>query len=289
MGRYYTDTYSDKEFLSHHGILGHKLCIRCHKNEDGTLTEEGRKHYGIGDRVSDVFSDERTKSRQKKIKKKRAKSLEKARTDQKKKAEEKKKREADLKKYNLSDKANETVKNLYKISDKEVADALNRLRNEKSIRDMASDETNAWNTAHPSDIQKAMKIINTVSDVTTKVEPGIRSAINIANALGITNTNKKSDNSPKDKNSDEMNKLKDIESDLNLRKKKLDLAEKKQAIGKQELDLKNRQKNSNPATQNSAASYIIGENSNYNLNRIYDYNSENMDIISLLFKSWGLE
>lgn len=289
MGRYYTDTYSDKEFLSHHGILGQKWGVRRYQNEDGTLTEEGRKHYGVGDRVADVFADARNKSRQKKINKKRAKALEKARTAQKKKAEEKKKREADLKKYNLSDKATETVKNLDKMSDKEVADALNRLRNEKSIRDMASDETKAWNAAHPSDIQKAMKVINTASDVVTKVEPGIRSAINIANALGLTNANKKSDNSPKDKNSDEMNKLKDIESDLNLRKKKLDLAEKKQAIDKQELDLKNKQKNSNPANQNSTASYIIGETGDYNLNQIYDYNSENMDVISPLFKSWGLE
>lgn len=289
MGRYYTDVYSDKEFLEHHGILGMKWGVRRYQNEDGTLTDEGRKHYGIGDRVADVFADARTKSRQKKINKKRAKALEKARKVQKKKAEEKKKRETDLKKYNLSEKATETVKNLDKMSDKEVHDTLNRLRDEKSIRDMASDEAKAWNDAHPSDLQKAMKVIDTFSDVATKVEPGIKSVINIANALGLTNKDKKSDNSPKDKNSDEMNKLKEVESDLNLRKKKLDLAEKKQAIDKQELDLKSKQKDLKSAYQNSTASYIIGETGNYNVNQIYDYNSKNMDVISPLFKSWGLE
>ena len=33
-------------FLAHHGILGQKWGVRRFQNEDGTLTEEGKKRYG---------------------------------------------------------------------------------------------------------------------------------------------------------------------------------------------------------------------------------------------------
>lgn len=32
--------------LAHHGILGQKWGVRRYQNEDGSLTEEGRAHYG---------------------------------------------------------------------------------------------------------------------------------------------------------------------------------------------------------------------------------------------------
>lgn len=40
----FTDIY-------HHGILGQKWGVRRYQNEDGTLTEEGRKRYGNADKV----------------------------------------------------------------------------------------------------------------------------------------------------------------------------------------------------------------------------------------------
>lgn len=37
------------DFLMHYGIKGQKWGVRKYQNEDNTLTEEGRRHYGIGD------------------------------------------------------------------------------------------------------------------------------------------------------------------------------------------------------------------------------------------------
>lgn len=38
----------DDLYLAHHGILGMKWGVRRYQNEDGSLTDEGRKHYGYG-------------------------------------------------------------------------------------------------------------------------------------------------------------------------------------------------------------------------------------------------
>ena len=46
--------YSDE--LYHHGIKGQQWGIRRWQNNDGSLTPEGRKRYGVGERVRSAFS-----------------------------------------------------------------------------------------------------------------------------------------------------------------------------------------------------------------------------------------
>lgn len=43
---YQTYKTNQNDFLSHHGILGQKWGVRRFQNKDGSLTPEGRKHYG---------------------------------------------------------------------------------------------------------------------------------------------------------------------------------------------------------------------------------------------------
>lgn len=42
------NNYND--FLLHYGVKGQKYGVRRYQNEDGTLTEEGKRHYGYYDR-----------------------------------------------------------------------------------------------------------------------------------------------------------------------------------------------------------------------------------------------
>lgn len=44
------------DFIEHHGIKGQKHGVRRYQNEDGSLTELGRRHYGIFERVRNYFS-----------------------------------------------------------------------------------------------------------------------------------------------------------------------------------------------------------------------------------------
>ena len=41
---------NDNDFLIHYGVKGQKWGVRKYQEEDGVLTEEGRRHYGVGKR-----------------------------------------------------------------------------------------------------------------------------------------------------------------------------------------------------------------------------------------------
>lgn len=264
MGRYYTDLFESTEdynnqYFAHSGVQGMKWGVRRYQNEDGSLTEEGRIHYGVGKRVSRVFSNAIYNSRMKKARKKKAKALKKARAEKKKKADAEKKRQAELEKYNLSDKATKTAKKLDEMSDVEVFNALNRLRNEKAIRDMATQETKDWNAAHPSDIDKVIKTINTVSDVVVKMEPGITAATKIVkslNSLSNSGNSNNNNNSNKNKGNNNSNSSKD---------------------------------NKNSGNKDTLSMSIIKGASGYSASDVPASNSNNMDTIGPILKSWGLD
>jgi len=58
----YTEVFDKDEYLAHHGILGMKWGIRRYQNADGSLTDEGRKHYGNTDRNEDATKSDRKKA-----------------------------------------------------------------------------------------------------------------------------------------------------------------------------------------------------------------------------------
>lgn len=56
--------YSESE-LYHHGIIGQKWGIRRYQNEDGSLTDEGRKHYGYKESAKNDTTDSNLKTYEK--------------------------------------------------------------------------------------------------------------------------------------------------------------------------------------------------------------------------------
>jgi hypothetical protein len=48
---YYAKEHDENESLTHHGIKGQQWGIRRYQNMDGSLTPEGRRHWGIGDAI----------------------------------------------------------------------------------------------------------------------------------------------------------------------------------------------------------------------------------------------
>ena len=66
----------ESNYLMHHGIYGQKWGVRRFQNPDGSLTEAGRKRYGVGagEGIGDIRSEKGTKRRIKDVKKSIAKN-----------------------------------------------------------------------------------------------------------------------------------------------------------------------------------------------------------------------
>lgn len=66
----------ESNYLIHHGIYGQKWGVRRFQNPDGSLTEAGRKRYGVGagEGIDDIRSEKGTKRRIKDVKKSIAKN-----------------------------------------------------------------------------------------------------------------------------------------------------------------------------------------------------------------------
>lgn len=54
---YYAQEPDENESLAHHGVHGMHWGIRRYQNSDGSLTPEGRRHWGIGDKIRSAKSN----------------------------------------------------------------------------------------------------------------------------------------------------------------------------------------------------------------------------------------
>lgn len=54
---YYAQEPDENESLAHHGVHGMHWGVRRYQNSDGSLTPEGRRHWGIGDKIRSAKSN----------------------------------------------------------------------------------------------------------------------------------------------------------------------------------------------------------------------------------------
>lgn len=150
----------ESNYLAHFGIKDMKWYQRRFQNPDGTLTEEGRRRYGIGparekgketekgQKKEGLITSLKQKSAEKKKAKQQKANLEKARAARAQKAAEK--RQAEQREAEEKRKAEEFAKEKERIlrsgdpkqileykdnlTDQEIQSALNRIRNEQDIK-----------------------------------------------------------------------------------------------------------------------------------------------------------
>ena len=163
--------------LYHFGIKGMKWGIRRYQNEDGSLTPEGRDHYGYSVRraASDLVKSIKTKHQAKvelkkkeKQKKERVKRLEAAR----KAKAAKKAHEEEKEKALRSGSAQDVLKFKDELTAQERNDAYNRLQSEANLSRLASDERRyaAEVAASKSKWNKFVKLTDKAGQLSTSIE-----------------------------------------------------------------------------------------------------------------------
>ncbi len=147
--------------LYHFGTKGMKWGIRRFQNEDGSLTEEGRRHYGYS--LKRGIKNIREARQKKKLAKKRAKALEAAR----KARAEKRAHEAAKKKAVETGTAEEVLKYKNELTTKDKQDIYNRLQADENLARIADNEAKrrAEEAAKNSKWNKLKNVVSKVGDI----------------------------------------------------------------------------------------------------------------------------
>ena len=152
--------------LYHFGTKGMKWGRRRYQNEDGSLTDEGRRHYGYS--LKRAIKNLGEARRKKKLAKKRAKALEKAR---KARAEKKAHEEAKKKAVETGD-ATEVLKYKNELTVDEKRKIADRLRVDDDIAKYAASEAmrKAEEAARNSKWNKAKNIAGKIGEAGETIE-----------------------------------------------------------------------------------------------------------------------
>lgn len=120
--------------IKHHGIKGQKWGVRRYQNEDGSLTAKGKQRYGTKENFEKQYPED--VKRNVKTTKKAVGAAEKAATakqQNRERAKEEKKREI------KADREQQIREEVYKMSDKELRDVVNRLNMEERYTQVMRD------------------------------------------------------------------------------------------------------------------------------------------------------
>lgn len=184
-----------EDYLKHHQVLGAKWHKRRYQNYDGSLTEEGRIHYGVGPARDKKAEKEKVKKEKEEAKeaKKAAKKEAKIEAKEMKKnhgqkiadyrkmteEEVKQSKEKALKTGNV----NEIAKNIQSYSKQELDDVYNLIQSRKKITDLTKENIKTGE-------QKLREWATKLESITKITNSGIAIYNNIAktsNTFGETN------------------------------------------------------------------------------------------------------